>query len=491
MKPTDFNTPVTSENLNEAMFKKFGTRIDFNKYTREELENYRNLLRTEVSQTESISGFNELLSHERHQRNKAMLDVLNTRIKEMLGESRLSEKAPPGKKAERMVKAIKKSYSKNGLTDQERAIAYAKTWAAKKKGVVEERFYKKGTDAYEEAYVTNEIPDRIQQIRDSSLEDFSESASRENKMNENIRKVNGKKYSQSRSNQMNKTKTVSETRKITGWRERQRQKEEEEEQNDKNKNKNKNKSAPKKTAPPDPVKKRRGRPRKEDPEKEVDHGPSIELGKILGSRVPDNPRKGDLVKGYYQSRFIDPDDYDKEETDESMKKKLRKSVKENYSVIISNLRRLINEDEEGKAKDITAGSDMVNDFTGWMQRIGQYQTKTMIELADSIRANFGQQQSNQFKETIAPALDEALSVLMKSRETLTRAVAVLAGEELPQQTPMGGSGEGASAEEEKFTASDAAAGGAETAGRELRESRKQRIARVMAEQHSIIGKLSL
>jgi hypothetical protein len=51
----------------------------------------------------------------------------------------VEEKAPPGAKAERMVKGIKKSLSKDGhLSDKDRAIAYATTWKAKKAGQVEE-----------------------------------------------------------------------------------------------------------------------------------------------------------------------------------------------------------------------------------------------------------------------------------------------------------------------------------------------------------------
>jgi hypothetical protein len=49
------------------------------------------------------------------------------------------EKAPPGAKAERMVKHIKKSLSKDGkLSDKDKAIAYATAWKAKKAGKVEE-----------------------------------------------------------------------------------------------------------------------------------------------------------------------------------------------------------------------------------------------------------------------------------------------------------------------------------------------------------------
>ena len=50
----------------------------------------------------------------------------------------LDEVAPPGKKAERMVKHIKKGYAKDGnLSKKEKGIAYATAWKAKKAGVVE------------------------------------------------------------------------------------------------------------------------------------------------------------------------------------------------------------------------------------------------------------------------------------------------------------------------------------------------------------------
>ena len=54
-------------------------------------------------------------------------------------EEEMAEVAPPGAKAERMVKGIKKSLSKDGhLSGKDKAIAYATTWKAKKDGKVEE-----------------------------------------------------------------------------------------------------------------------------------------------------------------------------------------------------------------------------------------------------------------------------------------------------------------------------------------------------------------
>jgi len=51
----------------------------------------------------------------------------------------VKEVAPPGDKAERMVKHIKKSYSKDGkITPKEKSIAYATAWKAHNKGKVEE-----------------------------------------------------------------------------------------------------------------------------------------------------------------------------------------------------------------------------------------------------------------------------------------------------------------------------------------------------------------
>ena len=55
------------------------------------------------------------------------------------GAQPVEEKAPPGAKAERMVKGIKQSLSKDGhLSDKDKAIAFATTWKAKKAGKVEE-----------------------------------------------------------------------------------------------------------------------------------------------------------------------------------------------------------------------------------------------------------------------------------------------------------------------------------------------------------------
>lgn len=178
--------------------------------------------------------------------------------------------------------------------------------------------------------------------------------------------------------------------------------------------------------------------------------------------------------------------------------------KHNVKFVNESLAFLINEDEEGKAKAITAASDIVNDFTSWMQRVGQYQTKAIIELADAIKADFGAAEAEAFKQAVAPALAATLETLTSQRETISSAVAVLAGEAAPEE-PMGmepgadagmppEAGMDMSAPDEmnpepagdEFAGADAAAGDG-TTGRAVRESK---FARKLAESHSIMSKLA-
>lgn len=67
----------------------------------------------------------------------AISDMMRKKDKKLsnasLEEEQIDEKAPPGAKFERMVKHIKKGYSKDGLTKKEKGIAYATAWKAKNK----------------------------------------------------------------------------------------------------------------------------------------------------------------------------------------------------------------------------------------------------------------------------------------------------------------------------------------------------------------------
>jgi hypothetical protein len=104
--------PITAKSLNESLAKKFGTTIDVDKFTTEQLEDARNKIRTQLSQTETTESFDAVHSSSDYQKNKLFLDVLNAAIAE---RENMAEKAKPdyididgdGDKKEPMKKAVK------------------------------------------------------------------------------------------------------------------------------------------------------------------------------------------------------------------------------------------------------------------------------------------------------------------------------------------------------------------------------------------------
>jgi len=395
MRTSDLNQPITAKSLNESLFNKFNVKINFDKYTREQLEDARNKYRSKLFAQEAQANFNDLLSNESYQRDKFVLDVLNTRIKEMLGEgianierqireAKLPMKTVNGKKVPAFAADGK---GKNDLT--------------KKKAKTE------GLDA-----VGKEDDDVNNDGKKDKTDDYLK-----NRRAAVAKAIGGKKKDSKVKEDMKdgETKTSSTGGTIT-----------------------KTKTGLKHTA-----------------------------GKNYGA----------------MKQPFDQGD------DEDHKTKKSKKVKESRNVIAESIAYYIAEDEEGKAKSITAAADMVNDFTSWMQRVGNYQTKSMIELADNIRANFGMQEAETFKQSVGAALEGALTSLTQAREEINNAVAVLAGE-APAEEPMGmdsdvggdvgdigsdmeiepGAGDDMNAGGDEFAASDAAAGGPETTGRMKRES---------------------
>jgi hypothetical protein len=131
-----FKNNRSSKRLSESLQKTFGKKINFESFDTPKLEDARNKLRTQVSQVRSQSGFNENLENDALHQAQWMLDAINAEIAERseyivdeAEEELTMEKAPPGAKAERMVKHIKQGYAKDGeLTDKERGIAYATAW---------------------------------------------------------------------------------------------------------------------------------------------------------------------------------------------------------------------------------------------------------------------------------------------------------------------------------------------------------------------------
>ena len=498
MKTTDFKSTISSAKLIENLEKQFNTRVNLNKYDREQLEDMRNKLRTRIFQQEGAAKFNDLLTNETYQKDKAMLELLNTRIKEMLGEQmqklrdrmdQLSEgkkSAKPdfldldkdGNKKEPMKKAAKDAKVKEAVKKDKKELegnAFGKAVRdAKKDGVQPGEKIKVGGKEYD-----------VKENFDGDRNADQDTASKFNKKKTSTGTVHTKKSKEfDKDSSDDGKKDTSHLQGMLG-------------------------NAPKNATKGRVHKMKEGMKHPKDCDcKECmgtfegkDEGKpgknfakiAKDAGKRYGSKAA-----GERVAGAVRAKL-------------AKQGKLQESqFKHNVRFVNESLAFLLQEDEEGKAKTITAASDMVNDFTGWMQRVGQYQTKAMIELADSIRADFGAAEAEAFKQAVAPALSATLDTLTQQRETISNAVASLAGESMPEN-PMGqepgmdvgdngalpGSEPdamnpemGADAGGDEFGASDAAAGGDVTAGRELRESREARRARRLQEAHSIIAKLA-
>jgi hypothetical protein len=484
MKTTDFRKTVTSSLVKENLNKMFGLNVNLENYSREQLEDFRNKLRTRLFQQEGSAGINDLLTNETYQKDKAMLELLNTRIKEMLGEDikKLRDKMvelSEGKKGVRDVKHTRKAKgtaAKDYDGDGKIETPKDEVWGSRAKAAA------KAGKPFSEA-----AKDKCC-CKDKGKDKCPVHGAVEEGMADKLAGAQAQKIA-GRKKQTEPGHTSGVKGKWPG--------------SDKKAEKTGGDDAPEGGEAPtgDIFGRTTGK------------APTGKKGTQYrdGQKTKEGKDEGKPGKGFAKIVKKATPKYGKETAEkiagaqrEKMKKagKLEETnarFKRNVRIVNESLAYLIQEDEEGKAKAITAAGDIVNDYTSWMQRVGQYQTKSMIELADSIRADFGVTEAETFKQSVGPALAATLETLTAQREAISNAVAVLAGEQMPAGEPMGAEppaepGMDMAAPDEmnpapagdEFAASDAAAG-AGTPGREMRESK---FSRKLAESHSIISKLA-
>ena len=120
MQIRDINKPVNSKTLNETMAKKYGTKINVESFTLEQLQDARNKLRTKLSDIETNESFSGLSQNKTYSKNKLFLDVLNAAISERSdideGEVPAGLKAYQDKKKGKASKSDSKD-SKGGKPD--------------------------------------------------------------------------------------------------------------------------------------------------------------------------------------------------------------------------------------------------------------------------------------------------------------------------------------------------------------------------------------
>ena len=81
MQIREFSKPVTAAKLNESLAQRFGSKINIDEFTTEQLQDARNKLRTKVFNVETTESFDAVQNTE-YSKNKMFLDVLNAALDE-------------------------------------------------------------------------------------------------------------------------------------------------------------------------------------------------------------------------------------------------------------------------------------------------------------------------------------------------------------------------------------------------------------------------
>lgn len=162
---------------------------------------------------------------------------------------------------------------------------------------------------------------------------------------------------------------------------------------------------------------------------------------------------------------------------------------------------LVAEGEVQQASAIVTAKTMSDKVGRYIEELSGMENETLLQLGDSIRDEMSDEQSRAFIEASAPAIQAAIEALKQTRESLSSATRQLTGEEAagemlgaePEAAPedevaaapedeMNAGAEEEVPAEDEFATAEPAAGGAEAAGREQRESieRQSNLLRVLA-----------
>ena len=158
------------------------------------------------------------------------------------------------------------------------------------------------------------------------------------------------------------------------------------------------------------------------------------------------------------------------------------TVKEGLSTWLEQHRQQLVEGEVGNAEVLLAAKNMVDSIQDAIEKVGKMQNEQLPELLDSIRDQVGSEQAEGFKNAVGSTLETLMQNLQTAREGVDGGVRILTGEQVDNPMAMPGddlSGGDAGLppapgsdldqdETDGFGATDAATGGAEELGRELR-----------------------
>jgi hypothetical protein len=156
------------------------------------------------------------------------------------------------------------------------------------------------------------------------------------------------------------------------------------------------------------------------------------------------------------------------------------TVRESLSAWLQENRRQLTEGEVSNAEVLLAAKDMVDSVQDAIEKVGKMQNEQLPQLLDSIRDQIGSEQADGFKNAVGETLATLMTNLQQAREGVDTGVRILSGEQVDNPMAMPGDEIAPSAdlpppasdldaeETDGFAATDAAVGGSEELGRELR-----------------------
>ena len=82
MKSLELTKPITTESLLKEFESRFNQTMDLTQFTKEELEDYANHVRTKIHEITQNTHFGRELKDDKYQKNQMMLDIINHAINE-------------------------------------------------------------------------------------------------------------------------------------------------------------------------------------------------------------------------------------------------------------------------------------------------------------------------------------------------------------------------------------------------------------------------
>ena len=458
MRLTDFNEKITAKSLNEGLTKKYGQRIAVENYSLEELHSARNKLRTQMRDIETNESFNAV-DGPVYQKTKSFLDVLNAEIHEReniqeAGKPDFLDLDKDGNKKEPMKKAAKdakggktKSDDKKGMSDKQK------------------KYFGKKNESIEEGSLEEDARELMAFLKDQGITDVDP------KLQLAIRDYFYDKKKTAPKTGSTHPRYGQEPEQDWDW-----------------------KGALEAEA--DALMKA-GYDRERayaKAYKKIESRRAWEKGgsaynsfKRHYKKIDDLRKRGDELRarrdrGESPKGSSDEQGLIRSRNDANSKRMGRdeKAVMASMEEQVQNsIVNALMEGEEEKAALVMASKDMVDKVTSWMEDTAEMQTESMLELGDKIRDEQDSATSEQFINTVKPALEALFTALETARGQLSNGVAIVTGEgdnmmggdtDMDMDMDVGDEDDMEPTVDDEFGVADASAGGEQEAGREKRES---------------------